>query len=174
MKLAIIVSFALSVVVSGVTQAQTQSLDDLRKAAQDGDNHAEFSFAMRLKDGDGVTKNPQGAFCWMHRAAEHGYPGAWFSVAIMYAMGDGIAKDNVEAYKWFTLDAEHSPTTGGWGEFKSHAAEDAALIEKHMTPDQVREAKAQASRWWQAVVARGPIKSPNQQYVRFPGDRPPC
>jgi TPR repeat protein len=145
----------------------------MKTRAQAGNATDEYDLGERYRNGDdGMPKAPAAAFCWVHRSAEHGYIMGWLSLGMMYGMGDGVAKDNVESYKWFYL--VHWLTPPNWpAEVKRDAEEDMAAVARHLRPSDVDEAQRRAKAWWAVVVARGDLK-PGQQYVPFPGDKPPC
>jgi hypothetical protein len=155
----------------GTAQAQT-SLESLNASAAKGDGEAEWNLGMKYDLGEGVGKNPERAFCWIHRSAEHGYISAWQILGIMYSVADGVAKDYTEAYKWFYLVQTLEPPS--WpAELRQDATNDAGKIATEMTPAQIAEAKQRARDWWDQVKARGP-RQPGQHYVPVPNSTPDC
>lgn len=163
---------AIVLALAFCSTAEAQVLNDLKRAAENGDPAAEFNLGQKYAAGDGLEKNSTKAFCWTHRSAEHGHAWAWLRLGMMYGMGEGVKKDNIESYKWFHLiNVVADPN---WGtEIKQWAAEDASDIAKQMSLTQVQQAKQRTAQWMAAVIARGHL-APNQQYVPFPGDKPPC
>lgn len=151
---------------------QAQSISELVAAADAGDVSAENGLATKYSNGDEVDRNLETSFCWRHRAAEHGSTAAWLSVGISYAMGTGVKKDNVEAYKWFEL-VNSAPGSAKDSEVSQWAKEDTEQIAREMKPAEIAEGKVRARQWWKAIVARG-VRTSNQWYVPYPGDRPAC
>src|ERR1700761_4449829 len=70
------------------------------RAAQSGDDEAQFYLGSLYAAGVGVPRSDQEAFRWLSRAADQGHSHAMLLVAGLYAVGRGVGRNNVEAYKW--------------------------------------------------------------------------
>ncbi|MDN5752647.1 MAG: hypothetical protein L0H15_05115 [Nitrosospira sp.] len=78
---------------------------------------------------------------WYRKAADQGHPGAQTNLGVLYYKGNGVKQDFVEAEKWFNI-----ASAAGYEDAKKNSA----LMEKLMTPEQIAEARQQASEWKQA------------------------
>ncbi len=90
-------------------------------------------------NGEGVPKNTSQAAAWYRKAAEQGDASAQFNLGVRYANGEGVPKDYVQAAKWFYLG-------------KANGVEaDKAIrqIESMMSHQQIEQAQALATQWWQ-------------------------
>src|SRR6185436_5722276 len=70
------------------------------RAAQGGDDDAQFNLGALYASGVGRARSDEEAFRWFSRAADQGHSHAMLILAGLYASGRGIAKDNVKAYSW--------------------------------------------------------------------------
>src|SRR5713226_6436674 len=93
---------ALCCIFSVNTLAQSQeSVEEVKKAAEEGNPEAQFRLAVMYHSGEGIPKDPSKAVEWYTRVAGQGDVSAQFILAVMYAKGDGIAVDLLNAAKWF-------------------------------------------------------------------------
>lgn len=88
--------------------------------------------------GQGVGQDDQQAVIWYRKAADQGDADAQYNLGIRYADGKGVSQDYIEAHKWFSL-----ATVGG----EERAIKNRSIIEAKMTPEQIAEARRQASAW---------------------------
>lgn len=72
--------------------------------------------------------------------AEQGYAGAQLNLGIMYGTSAGVPKDYVQAAKWFYLAKANG---------EAQANEVIQLIELEMSHQQIEQAQALATKWWQ-------------------------
>src|SRR5215472_4603509 len=70
------------------------------RAAQSGDDEAQFYIGSLYSAGVGVPRSDPEAFRWFDRAASQGHSHAMLILAGLYATGRGVAKNNAEAYKF--------------------------------------------------------------------------
>ena len=75
--LSIIFIIFVSVILSFAT-----NIDELKKAAEQGDAKAQFVLGGCYDFGDGVEKNPTEAVKWYRKAAEQGYAPAQFNLGL--------------------------------------------------------------------------------------------
>ncbi len=76
------------------------------KAAEQGDEDAQWHLGYMYAKGRGVEKNDTEAVRWYTKAAEGGSTDAMNSLGNMYAKGRGVAKDAKTSVKWYTKAAE--------------------------------------------------------------------
>ena len=82
------------------------NIDELKKAAEQGDAQAQCNLGLCYAFGYGVEKNLSEAVKWWRKAAEQGYAQAQCNLGISYANGDGVEKNPTEAVKWYRKAAE--------------------------------------------------------------------
>ena len=86
--------------------AKTQDIEQLRKAAEQGDASAQYNLGLSYATGEGVPQDYQEAVKWFRLAAEQGNAESQDILGFMYAEGRGMPQDYQEAVKWFRLAAE--------------------------------------------------------------------
>ena len=84
-------------------QAQTASMDELRKLAQAGDADAQFQLGVRYAVGSDVAQDYSEAARWFSAAAEQGHILAQSNMGAYYWAGRGVEKDLNKAYFWALL-----------------------------------------------------------------------
>ena len=84
-----------------------------RRAAQYGDDTAEFQLGMAYEIGYGVTQNCAKAAEWVTRAANAGNAAAQYNLRLRYRDGDGVAANPAEAENWLKKAAEHKYGNAG-------------------------------------------------------------
>ena len=112
--------------------------DPILKLAKQGDIDAQFKLGLRYELGHGVPQDNQEAAKWYQFAAEKGLAEAQFNLATMYREGHGIGKNYLEAYKWFHLASVYG---------LKEAQTNRKLLEKQMTPSQIRKAELLIKAW---------------------------
>ena len=87
--------------------SESQDIEKLRKAANQGDAAAQFNLGVRYSRGKGVVpEDDREAVKWFRLAAEQGHATSQHNLAIKYARGQGVPKDQAEAVKWYLRAAE--------------------------------------------------------------------
>ena len=122
---------------NGVKDSESyhQAAESYRKAAEQGDVHAQESLGSAYENGRGVGKNYVEAANWYRKAAEHGGKAAargQYRLAECYRDGIGVQQDSIEAYKWFNIAAANDFAL---------AAVYREEIAKSMTPEQLTKAQ---------------------------------
>lgn len=110
---AFIASCALPVFANSnlaTTRSATALLD--ADAPDIRDPRQQHELGVQYLQGDGVPRDEQKAFYWIHRAAEQGLPEAQASLGMLYGKGYGVARDEAEAIRWFRKAAEQGSATG--------------------------------------------------------------
>lgn len=78
----------------------------IEKAANGGDDWAQFKFGMLLSDGIGIKKNESNAFEWLQKAFDAGNTDAIAPLGRMYKYGRGTPASPEKALELFRLGAE--------------------------------------------------------------------
>jgi hypothetical protein len=160
MKRAILIVACCFAVLSDVPTALAASVSDqemanrYERAAQAGDDDAQFYLGAFHSAGAGRQRSDQEAFRWFQRAADQGHSHAMLLVAGLYASGRGITKDNVKAYRWAHIVASASKVD----EDRNGARQLMSLLMKRMTSDEIGHAVV-AARAWRAVRVASPAKA---------------
>ena len=84
----------------------TEMVERLRRAADEGVAAAQFDLGVMYANGDGVPQDEEEAAKWFRLAAEQGDADAQFALGVMYGSGRGVRQDDSEAVKWFRRAAE--------------------------------------------------------------------
>ena len=82
------------------------TIKKLRKAAEQGDDCAQFCLGVEYYLGENVPKDHVEAVKWYLKAAEQGNDDAQFTLAIAYYAGDGVQEDHTAAWAWLANAAE--------------------------------------------------------------------
>ena len=125
--------------------AKAQDLEQLRKAAEQGDTRAQYNLGHMYDEGEGVPENDREAVKWFRKAAEQGYALAQYRLGFMYAFANGVGKDYVKAYAWANLAAAQGGnrfiTVKEWFEEEEKSVEFKDWLTKQMTTKQVAKAQ---------------------------------
>ena len=125
--------------------AKAQDLEQLRKAAEQGDTGAQYNLGYIYDKGEGVPENDREAVKWFRKAAEQGHAEAQYSLGLMYANGHGVGKDYVKAYAWANLAAvqggDRSVMVKEWFEEEAKSVPFKDSLRKKMTAKQVAKAQ---------------------------------
>ena len=113
------------------------------RAAQSGDDDAQFHLGALYSAGVGVPRSDEEAFRWFARAADQGHSHAMLIVSGLYAIGRGVPRDNVKAYQYAYVVSSAT----GVEEFRNGSRQLMGVLERRMTPDEVSRARIEASRW---------------------------
>ena len=82
------------------------SVSEIRAAAEEGNEEAQFNLGIMYDFGEGVPADDRKAVYWYRLAAEQGHAGAQFFLGTMYDFGEGVPADDREAVHWYRLAAE--------------------------------------------------------------------
>ena len=125
-------AFHLALLLSSLLESSCTEIDDLKKAAEQGDADAQFNLGCMYADGEGVAEDSAEAVKWWLKAAEQRTAMAQNNLGYMYDNGQGVDQDNVEAYMWYNLAAAQ-------GDEK--AKTNKGIISERMTSEQIAEAQ---------------------------------
>ena len=132
------------------------------RAAQSGDDEAQFYLGALYSAGIGVPRSDEEAFRWFSRAADRGHSHAMLIVAGLYTVGRGVPKDNVKAYQWAYIVNSGSRVD----EFRNGSRQLIGVLEARMSPEEINSARTEAGRWRPLAGSRadqvptGPATSP--------------
>ena len=84
----------------------TAEIEQIRKAAEQGDAEAQTILGACYLNGAGVPENKTEAIKWLRMAAEQGNALAQGALGVCYFRGDGVPENKTEAIKWFRMAAE--------------------------------------------------------------------
>ena len=99
------------IIFVSVISSFAANIDELKKAAEQGDALAQCNLGNCYAFGDGVEKNPTEAVKWCRKAAEQGYAQAQYNLGTCYDFGNGVEKNLSEAVKWYRKAAEQGNAT---------------------------------------------------------------
>eukprot|EP00936_MAST-01D_sp_MAST-1D-sp1_P002574 g2574.t1 len=88
-----------------VDESRSKAVALWRTAAQQGDKHARYSYAMCLRAGDGIVADPSTAMDELLSLACEGHPWAQFVVAIALRDGTDVERDSQRALELFQIAA---------------------------------------------------------------------
>jgi TPR repeat protein len=126
--------------------AETNAIEGLRLAAEDGVAQAQFSLGLRYENGTGVAKDPVQAIHWVRKAAEQGYDEAQYVLGCWNNGEDGFAKDPVEAAKWWEKAAA-----------QGHADAQHCLALSYSIGQGVAKNPAEAAKWWRKAAEQNHV-----------------
>ena len=164
------------------------NIDELKKAAEQGDAQAQFILGVCYAFGKGVEKNPTEAVKWYRKAAEQGCAPAQFGLGNCYENGNGVEKNLNEAVKWYRKAAEQGYASAqlnlgycydfgegviqnkikayAWYALASKnghekASKNMRILAKEMTPSQIEKALALAEKYNNGIFDETPKKENN-------------
>ena len=121
--------------VAPALAAENDSIDKLRRDAEQGDTETQFSLGRIYAEGIGVPQDDAEAVQWFRRAAEQGHAEAQFGLGLMYSTGKGVPQDYVAAHLFFNL-------AGAKGDEDARKIRD--QLAAKMTVAQIAEARRRA------------------------------
>ena len=140
--------------------AKAQDLEQLRKAAEQGDAETQYNLGYMYDKGEGVPENDREAVKWFRKAAEQGYALAQYGLALMYANDDGVGKDYVKAYAWANLAAVQGENrfimVKEWLEKEEKSVEFKDWLKKKMTTKQVAKAQKLSAELFKRIESSKP------------------
>jgi TPR repeat protein len=134
-------SSSAGVVADKPSIAETNAIEGLRLAAEDGVARAQFSLGLRYESGTGVAKDPVQALHWFRKAAEQGYDEAEYMLGCCYNGEDGLARDPAEAAKWWEKAAA-----------QGYADAQHCLALSYSVGEGVAKDPTEAAKWWKKAA----------------------
>ncbi|GAB4257980.1 MAG: hypothetical protein Kow0092_05270 [Deferrisomatales bacterium] len=138
-----------------------------QRAAQGGDDRAQYGLGALYWSGRGVPKDPARAARWWRKAAEQGHADAQYLLGLLYGKGRGVPRDPAEAARWWTRAAGGGQADAQYG-----------LGALYLKGQGVARDPGAAARWFRkaaeqghadaqfalgALYARGALGSPDAQ-----------
>ncbi|MEJ6595360.1 tetratricopeptide repeat protein [Parasphingorhabdus sp.] len=117
--------------------ASAQIAPDLLADAERGNADAQLNLGVIYLKGKGVPENEIEATKWYRLAAEQGNAEAQYNLGLLYATGAGVATNFVKAYAWLSMAAAQG---------NESASENKGIVTTLMTPQQIAEGQAYATR----------------------------
>jgi hypothetical protein len=146
-------SAALAIILAcSVTACSTkngvQTVDELRKAAEQGYAYAQNDLGAMYYNGQGVARDYSQALTLFRKAAEQGYAYAQNNLGAMYYNGRGVAKDYSQAITWFRKAAEQGHAGAiknvKLAKYEIEMAEKKKYLESPEGKEETRKAEAKA------------------------------
>lgn len=132
--------------IVGNTKLSKESIKSFKKAANMGHAGAQNSLAMHYFLGNGVNRNINKALHWYEEAGKNGNIHAIQNLGRIYAKGQAVKLNHVEAYKWLDL-ARYYTLYSNNKRLKGSIRVEINNVSKHMTEQQIKEAKNKAQEW---------------------------
>lgn len=124
----------------GVDMNDEQALHWFNEAAAQGYAEAQYRIGVMHQNGWGVPMDDEAAADWYVKAAGQGYTDAQVALGQVYAAEYCVRYDPVQAYKWFAIAAQLDDVD---------AAEKRDTIARKLEPEELEQAKALVSEWFQ-------------------------
>ena len=124
----------------GVPQDYKEAMSWYRKAAAQGNAGAQRNLGSLYREGRGVPKHYSEAMKWFRLASAQGDAWAHMELGMMYENGFGVPQDYVRAHMWYNLA----------GAIEGGIRLPKPGLEAHMTPQQIAQAQAMATRCHQS------------------------
>ena len=131
----------------GIMVSDARNIEELRRAAEQGNASAQFNLGLMYDNGEGVPEDDREAVKWYRKAAEQGNLFAQYNLGVMYAKGEGVPEDYVKAYAWVNLAAAR-------GDEKAVEAKD--RIRRRMTAEQLAEAQKLSAELFDCIESSKP------------------
>jgi hypothetical protein len=126
----------------------TEALNWLRRAAQNGQPDAQRLLAVKLYNGYDVTVDHDEALLWSQRLAESGDASGQLMLGNMYANGEGGPRDLVRAYMWYDIAATMAQQATGDPDLQETAVDLRDRTGALLLPVEEVRAQQLASDWW--------------------------
>jgi TPR repeat protein len=141
----------------------SDTADQCRRLAEQGDANGEFDLARMYFDGKGVAKNYAEALQWYRKAAEQGHVKAEFDLGEMYLRGQGVPEDYTEALQWIQKAAKQNDPNA-----------EAALGYIYASGKGVPQDYSEGARWYTKAAEQGfPLAQQSLAYMYYNGQGVP-
>ena len=114
--------------------------------AEDRSCTTQFELGEMFCRGDSRSRDYDQAFNWYARSAKKGYRRAQHRLGTLYARGQGVARNYVKAYAWCKVSAYQKSIK---------AMRKLRRIEAYMSPEQIRDGRQLAQRYYNLYVSPG-------------------
>ena len=96
----------LFLIIAAAPSLYADSIEEIRKSAEQGDMASQFRLAQRYEAGKDVDRDINKAADWYRKAARQGHQKAQTNLGNLYRMGKGVDKDYDEAMQWYRKAAD--------------------------------------------------------------------
>ncbi len=124
----------------GVEMNDEKALHWFGESAARGYAEAQYRIGVMHQNGWGVPMDDDVAADWYMKAAKQGYTDAQVALGQVYAAEYCVRYDPIQAYKWFAIAAQLDDVD---------AAEKRDTIAKKLGPEELEQAKALVTEWFQ-------------------------
>ena len=90
----------------------TEAFKYCKKAAEQGEVHAQYNLGIMYANGRGVKQDLFNAKEWYQKAADQGYALAQYNLGLMYAKGQGVRQNYTKAKEYFGLACDNKNQNG--------------------------------------------------------------
>jgi hypothetical protein len=104
--------FGISTLVNVTPLHATQTAEEIRSLADQGDADAQFNLAVLYGSGQGVAQDWTEAAHWLRLAADQGHAPGQSALGLVYREGLGVQPDLVEAVRWVRRGADQGDVSG--------------------------------------------------------------
>lgn len=143
------ISAALILFAAGCVHSHSD-LETIQLNADRGNAEAEYKLAKRYERGEGVSKNFERAFEYLHRSAEQEYVYAETDLGSYYARGLGVQKDFSRALYWYRRAANGGDPLAQY-----------CLGYAYANGDGAQKDIDQAVQWWRKAAEHGQAEAQN-------------
>ncbi len=130
--------------------AKQNSIDSLRKAADQGIANAQFNLGAAYYNGQGVPQDYAQAAVWYRKAAEQGNSEAQYYLGVAYENGQGVQQDDAQAAVWFRMAGDQGNVQAQYN-----------LGVMYHNGQGVRQDDAQAAIWFRKAAEQGMANAQN-------------
>jgi len=120
------------------TPATGESLQELRKKAEQGIAAAQFALGAKYANGEDLAQNYTAAVKWFSKAAEQGHVLAAATLGAYYWAGRGVAPDYVSAYMWSAIAKAEGDEASKYR---------VAILSSRMSSTEIAEGQSRAAAW---------------------------
>ncbi len=154
----------------GVLQNFEEAVFWWKKAADQGNDEAQFSLGKAHAEGEGVPQDYAEAVRWWKKAADQGNDEAQFRLGVAYAKGEGVPQDYAEAARWYRKAADQGGVeahamVGSFAYAKASA--DVMLAVAYTKGEGVPQDFEEAFRWWKEAADQGHVLAQTRLGVSY-------
>ena len=128
----------------GVPENDAEAATWYRKAAEQGNDSAQWRLGAMYNYGWGVPEDDAEAVRWYRLAAEQGHASAQYNLGAMYDYGEGVPENDAEAATWYRKAAE-----------QGNASAQSNLGLMYAKGEGVLKDEAEAVRWYRLAAEQG-------------------
>ena len=123
----------------GVPQDFVEAAVWYRKAAEQGDEYAQYTLGRLYKKGRGVPQDFAEAATWYRKSAEQGNAQAQYVLGGLYKNGEGVSQDYQSAYIWLSLSVKNRCYMKGFGKLLNVVAQKLSAVQLESAESTIAE-----------------------------------